>query len=237
MPVIIHPSDSRGAADHGWLKSYHTFSFASYFNPSRIHFGVLRVLNDDVVAPGMGFGTHPHDNMEIISIPLEGELAHKDSMGNTSVIKSGDIQVMSAGRGITHSEYNNSANHPVKFLQIWIFPNQKNTTPRYGQVSLPVSELNTWRTVVGPKTSGLETWIQQEAWFFLGEFTKGEISSYALKQAGNGVYLFVLFGELTANGERLITRDGAGFTEISKIDFEFMTSCKILLIEVPMHTH
>lgn len=237
MSVIKHPSESRGRADHGWLKSFHTFSFASYFDPSRIRFGVLRVLNDDAVAPGMGFGTHPHDNMEIISIPLEGELAHKDSMGNASVIKSGDIQVMSAGSGITHSEFNNSSVEPVKFLQIWIFPNQKNIAPRYGQVTLPTGVVNQWQTVVGPKSSGLETWIQQDAWFTLGEFEKGAYAEYSLKQADNGLYIFVIDGELTASGEHLSSRDGAGFTGLRSINFEFGGASKILLMEVPMFAH
>jgi len=148
---VIHRADTRGFADHGWLKSYHTFSFAGYYHPDRVHFGVLRVLNDDTVKGGMGFGSHPHDNMEIISIPLEGDLEHKDSMGNTTVIRKGDIQVMSAGTGIYHSEYNRHKDEEVKFLQIWIFPNKQNVQPRYDQLTMELGDRhNTLQQVLSP---------------------------------------------------------------------------------------
>lgn len=144
MKTLYHPASSRGYADHGWLKSYHTFSFANYYHPERIHFGALRVINDDTVAGGRGFGAHPHDNMEIISIPLSGDLAHKDSIGNGSIIRQGDIQVMSAGTGITHSEMNPNADIPVKFLQIWVFPNKRNVTPRYQQINIAEQAQPNW---------------------------------------------------------------------------------------------
>ena len=193
MNTVLHKSDSRGHADHGWLVSKHTFSFANYYNPERMHFGVLRVLNDDYVAPGMGFGTHPHDNMEIISIPLEGDLEHKDSMGNVAVIRHGDIQVMSAGTGITHSEYNRNKNLPVKFLQIWIFPDKRNVTPRYDQLTLNLSDRqNRLQQVLSPSPQDEGVWIHQQAWFHLGNFDDGVSQSYSIKARGNGVYAFVL---------------------------------------------
>ena len=151
MQTVLHTSDSRGDANHGWLHSKHSFSFANYYNPEKIHFGVLRVLNDDFVAAGMGFGLHPHDNMEIISIPLEGDLEHQDSMGNNTVIKHGDMQVMSAGTGIKHSEYNKNKDKPVKFLQIWVIPNKKDVTPRYDQITLdPTDRINKLQQVLSP---------------------------------------------------------------------------------------
>jgi len=171
--TILHKAETRGYANHGWLQSKHTFSFANYYNPQRMHFGVLRVLNDDRVEAGMGFGTHPHDNMEIISIPLEGDLEHKDSMGNTAIIKKGDVQVMSAGSGITHSEYNRSKDSLVKFLQIWIFPNKKNVAPRYDQISLNSNDRhNKLQQIVSPNANEEGVWINQDAWFFMGKFDK-----------------------------------------------------------------
>jgi redox-sensitive bicupin YhaK (pirin superfamily) len=172
---ILHRAESRGHAHHGWLDSHHTFSFANYYNPERMNFGVLRVLNDDRVSEGMGFGTHPHDNMEIISIPLSGDLEHRDSMGNVAVIKNGDVQVMSAGTGITHSEYNKNLNKAVKFLQIWVFPNKRNVTPRYGQLTLKKEErINRLQQIVSPNQNDAGVWIHQNAWFYLSNLSLGK---------------------------------------------------------------
>ena len=181
--TVLHKANTRGDANHGWLHSKHTFSFANYYNPERMHFGVLRVLNDDKVAPAKGFGTHPHDNMEIISIPLEGDLEHKDSMGNVSVIRHGDIQVMSAGSGITHSEYNKNSNEEVKFLQIWLFPNKRNVTPRYDQITLnDTDRKNKLQQILSPDPNDAGVWIHQDAWFHLGEFDKAFTIPYSLKK-------------------------------------------------------
>jgi hypothetical protein len=233
--TILHKADSRGDADHGWLHSKHTFSFANYYNPERMHFGVLRVLNDDTVSGGMGFGTHPHDNMEIISIPLEGDLEHKDSMGNVAVIRNGDIQVMSAGTGIQHSEYNKSKDNTVKFLQIWVFPNKKNVTPRYDQITLKAEDRhNKLQQILSPNADDAGVWIHQNAWFHLGKFDKGISKEYALKLKGNGVYIFNLSGELEVNGQVLNNRDGFGIWDIDKIILNAKTDSEFLIMEVPM---
>lgn len=233
--TILHKSDSRGDANHGWLHSKHTFSFANYYNPERMHFGALRVLNDDTVAEGMGFGTHPHDNMEIISIPLEGDLEHKDSMGNTTVIKNGDIQVMSAGTGIQHSEYNKNADKAVKFLQIWVFPNQKNVTPRYDQITLKLEDRqNKLQQILSPNADDAGVWIHQNAWFHLGKFDKGISADYALKAKGNGVYLFNLNGTLLVNDQLVEQRDGFGIWDADTIQIKANTDSEFLIMEVPM---
>ncbi len=235
MNSILHRADSRGDANHGWLHSKHTFSFANYYNPDRMHFGVLRVLNDDKVAPGMGFGTHPHDNMEIISIPLEGDLEHKDSMGNVAIIKKGDVQVMSAGTGITHSEYNKNQDKEVKFLQIWVFPNKKNVTPRYDQISIrEIEKRNEFYQVLSPSPDDQGVWIHQDAWFHLGKFDKEVSTSYSLKRNGNGIYVFVLEGEIEVEGQKLFKRDGFGIWDIDKINVTTKANSRILLMEVPM---
>ncbi len=237
MKSIIHKANSRGFADHGWLKSFHTFSFANYYNPERVHFGALRVLNDDFVAAGQGFGTHPHDNMEIVSIPLEGDLEHKDSMGNTTVIRNGDIQVMSAGSGVTHSEYNKNSDKSVKFLQIWVFPNKKNVTPRYDQISLDISQhRNRFQQIVSPNQNDEGVWIHQDAWLHLGTFEKDFSTVYRLKKEGNGVYVFVLRGDVTVDGTALNERDGFGAWEIEKLSVVANSeNAEVLLIEVPMN--
>jgi len=232
----FHAADSRGAANHGWLQSYHTFSFANYYNPERIHFGVLRVLNDDTVSGGMGFGEHPHDNMEIISIPLEGDLEHKDSMGNTTVIRNGDIQVMSAGTGIYHSEYNRNKDATVKFLQIWVFPNKKNVTPRYDQITMnPADRQNQFHQVLSPNPEDAGVWIHQDAWFHLGHFDQDFAVDYSIKKAGNGLYAFVLSGQFEVDGQVLQTRDGLGIRQASEVAFKALSAgAEILLMEVPM---
>lgn len=236
MKTILHTADSRGHANHGWLDSWHTFSFGHYYDPSRVRFGVLRVLNDDTVAGGMGFGRHPHDNMEIISIPLEGDLKHQDSMGNVAVIKHGDIQVMSAGTGIQHSEQNAHTDRPVKFLQIWVMPNKQNVTPRYDQITLNSADSkNTLQQVLSPSADDAGVWIHQQAWFHLGTFDAGIQATYTQKVAENGTYFFVLEGSFIINNQQLNRRDGLGVEENSIHAIEALAAdSKILVIEVPM---
>ena len=236
MEFTLHKAESRVFADHGWLKSAHTFSFANYYNPERIHFGVLRVLNDDFVAPGMGFGMHPHENMEIISIPLSGELEHKDSMGNTSTIKNGDIQVMSAGTGINHSEYNPNQIEPVKFLQIWVIPNKKNVTPRYDQITLNTEDRNNkLQQILSPNQDDEGIWIHQNAWFHIGRFDENHKETYTLKKKENGIYLFLLEGRLSVNGHELTRRDGLGIKKVSEISLMALeNNTEVLLMEVPL---
>ncbi len=233
--TVLHKANTRGDANHGWLHSKHSFSFANYYNPERMHFGVLRVLNDDIVAPGMGFGMHPHDNMEIISIPLDGDLEHKDSMGNTAVIKKGDIQVMSAGTGIHHSEYNKNKDKAVKFLQIWVFPNKKNVSPRYDQITLNEGDRhNKLQQVLSPNADDAGVWIHQNAWFHLGKFDKGVAQEYQLKAKGNGIYLFNLNDDVEVNGQLLNDRDGYGVWDTDKVEIKALTNAEFLLMEVPM---
>ncbi len=236
MQTVLHISDSRGDANHGWLHSKHSFSFASYYNPEKVHFGVLRVLNDDFVEAGMGFGLHPHDNMEIISIPLEGDLEHQDSMGNQTVIKHGDIQVMSAGTGIKHSEYNKNKDKPVKFLQIWVIPNKKNVTPRYDQITLdPTDRINKLQQVLSPNPEDAGVWIHQDAWFHIGKFDQGFQTQYDIKKAGNGMYAFVLYGAFEIAGQKLNERDALGITEFDQFELKALTQdAEILLMEIPM---
>ena len=235
MNTVIHRAETRGHANHGWLNSYHTFSFANYQNPQRTRFGVLRVLNDDTVAPGMGFGTHPHDNMEIISIPLEGALEHKDSMGNTQVIREGDIQIMSAGTGITHSEYNKNKDREVKFLQIWVFPNRKNLTPRYDQLTLDRTKMkNKLYQVLSPTEADEGVFIHQDAWFHLTNLDKEKALNYTLKKPGNGVYVFVLKGEAEVAGVALKPRDGMGITDATDFSLKATSNTELLVMEVPL---
>jgi quercetin 2,3-dioxygenase len=233
---VLHKADTRGDANHGWLHSRHTFSFADYYDSTRMNFGVLRVLNDDEVAAGMGFGTHPHNNMEIISIPLEGDLEHRDNMGNKSVIKHGDIQVMSAGTGVTHSEYNANKDKPVKFLQIWVMPNKKNVKPRYDQITLKAEERNNkLQQIVSPEPNDPGVWIHQDAWFHIGKFDKGHSTEYNVHKSGNGVYAFVIKGSFTVDGKSLGQRDGLGIWDTDKLNIKADSpDAEILLMEVPM---
>ncbi len=234
MKTILHKAETRGNANHGWLNSHHTFSFARYHNPERVHFGVLRVLNDDVVQGGMGFGTHPHDNMEIISIPLEGALEHKDSMGSKTVIHQNDVQIMSAGTGVSHSEYNHSKEKPVNFLQIWVFPKEKNIEPRYDQITFnPEERVNCWQRVVSPTEEGA-VWINQDAYFSLGNLTKSTTLDYEVAQPGNGVYVFVLKGNVTVGDQALNQRDGLGVWSTDKITFQADSDAEVLLMDIPM---
>jgi len=234
--TVLHKSNTRGHANHDWLDSHHTFSFANYHNPDRMHFGVLRVLNDDRVDAGMGFGTHPHDNMEIISIPLEGDLEHKDSMGNVTVIKKGDIQAMSAGTGIFHSEYNKNADKLTKFLQIWVYPNKKNVSPRYDQITLNTSDRhNKLQQILSPNADDDGVWIHQDAWFHLGTFDQDFSTAYELKKNGNGIYAFVLKGDFTIGNIALNERDGLGIWDTNTIQITANSKdAEILLMEVPM---
>lgn len=232
----LHQSDTRGFADHGWLKSYHTFSFANYYNAERVHFGVLRVLNDDFVKGGQGFGLHPHENMEIISIPLEGDLEHKDNMGNSTIIKHGDIQVMSAGTGVYHSEFNHNKDKAVKFLQIWIFPNKKNVTPRYDQITLKMEDrINRFQQIVSPNTDDDGVWIHQDAWFHIGKFDKGNSIEYSLKKEENGLYLFVLSGSFEIDNQIISKRDGLGIENGDSISIKSLSdNAELLIMEIPM---
>jgi len=235
MKSVLHKANTRGHANHGWLDTHHTFSFANYRNPERMHFGVLRVLNDDVVAGGRGFGTHPHDNMEIISIPLEGDLEHKDSMGNVTVIKQGDVQVMSAGTGVFHSEYNKNMDQEVRFLQIWLFPNKRNVAPRYDQIALENQHLkNQLFQILSPNKDDEGVWIHQNAWFHMGNLDKGFTTNYSLKGSDTGVYAFVMEGDVTIEGQALSKRDGYGIWDIANIQISANSDARILLMEVPM---
>jgi len=235
MKTILHKASSRGHAQNGWLDSYHSFSFADYHHPDRMNFGVLRVLNDDCVAPGNGFGNHPHSNMEIISIPLAGDLEHKDSMGNVAIIRQGDIQALSAGTGIYHSEYNKNKDKEVRFLQIWIFPKLKQVAPRYDQVSLrSIEKKNQFYQILSPNPSDQGVWIHQDVWFHLGKFQNGIGDTYRLKQTGNGVYIFVLEGSIVLGGQVLDKRDGFGLWDADSFEMTAIIGSKVLLMEVPM---
>ncbi len=235
MKTVLHKANTRGHANHGWLDSHHSFSFANYYNPDRMHFGVLRVLNDDVVAGGKGFGTHPHDNMEIISIPLKGDLEHKDSMGNVAVIKEGDVQVMSAGTGIYHSEYNKNESDEVRFLQIWMFPNKKGVEPRYDQITLePTENKNKLQQILSPNSDDAGVWVHQNAWFHLGNLEQACEEDYIIKSKGNGVYAFILEGEVNIEGQELGKRDGFGLWDTDKIHITANSDARVLLMEVPM---
>jgi len=236
MKKVFHPASSRGAADHGWLQAKHSFSFANYYNSERIQFGALRVLNDDIIAPGMGFGTHPHDNMEIITIPLDGALEHKDSLDNIGVIETDEIQVMSAGSGVYHSEYNKNKDQSVSLLQIWVFPNKKNVTPRYDQKNIKdLKKVNSFYPIVTPSQNGPGMWIHQDAWFHLGEFDKETRINYNINKKGNGVYAFLIEGSVQIDGDSLEKRDALGIWDTEKFELLANKNSRILLIEVPLN--
>jgi redox-sensitive bicupin YhaK (pirin superfamily) len=233
--TILHKAESRGDANHGWLHSRHTFSFADYYNPDRMHFGVLRVLNDDIVKGGEGFGMHPHDNMEIISIPLSGDLEHKDNMGNNAVIRHGDVQVMSAGTGVFHSEYNKNKDADVNFLQIWVIPNKKNVSPRYDQVTIKdIVKENEFYQILSPNPDDQGVWIYQDAWFHMGDFKTGTAATYQFKKADNGLYIFLLEGQLDVEGEILDKSDGMGIWNTDKVIITATKDARVLLMEVPL---
>jgi quercetin 2,3-dioxygenase len=233
--VVFHPANTRGHANHGWLNAYHTFSFASYHDPERVNFGALRVLNDDTVKGGMGFSKHGHDNMEIITIPLSGDLRHKDSMGNETIIKQGDIQIMSAGTGIQHAEMNHNPHKEVKLLQIWVFPKYKDITPNYDQKTFDVADrTNKFQLIVSPDKAEGSILINQDAWFSLGNFEKGQKTNYFLKNSNSsGVYAFIIKGEATINGHKVSDRDGLGVSKTENLTIETQSEAEILLMEVP----
>ncbi|MCH1432543.1 MAG: pirin family protein [Flavobacteriaceae bacterium] len=234
MKKIFHGASTRGEANHGWLQAKHSFSFANYFNPERIQFGALRVLNDDTVAPGMGFGSHPHDNMEIITIPLKGALEHKDSMDNVGVIEADEIQVMSAGTGVYHSEYNRNKDQAVSLLQIWIFPNEQNVKPRYDQKNIKdLKKVNALYPVVTPDPDAPGMWIHQDAWFHMGDFNTTTELEYDLHKKGNGVYAFLIEGTAEIAGETLQKRDALGVWDTDGFSLKANPHTRILLIEVP----
>lgn len=236
MKTIIHRATDRGHATHGWLNSYHSFSFAGYNNPDKVHFGALRVLNDDTVSPGMGFGSHPHDNMEIVSIPLKGALKHKDNTGRQEIIQSGDVQIMSAGSGIVHSEVNASGKEPVEFLQIWVFPKQRNIDARYEQKTFSHDDRkNKLQIVVSPDEKDGGVWINQDAKFLLGDFETGSETTLAPSFTGNGIYLFMIEGEVEVAGEKLSRRDGIGLSEFDTTTLKATANAQVLVIDVPMN--
>lgn len=235
MKTNYHASESRGSANHGWLKTKHSFSFANWYDPYKIHFGALRVLNDDIVAKGGGFGTHPHDNMEIITIPLKGSLRHQDSMGNSSVIKAGEIQVMSAGSGIQHSEFNPSHSEDLNLFQIWIFPNKRNVEPRYDQFEMDITQMkNHFLQLVSPHQDDEGTWIYQNAWIHIAELENNKQLPYTLKSKENGVYFMLIEGEIKIGGQTLNERDAIGVWDTETIDVISVKKSKVLAIEVPM---
>lgn len=237
MNTIYHPSGLRGHANHGWLKTWHSFSFAGWYDPSRVHFGALRVLNDDYVAAGMGFAPHPHDNMEIVTIMIDGTLEHQDSMGHKELLRAGEVQAMSAGTGIQHSERNASHTDPLHLFQIWIFPREKNTTPRYAQKSFAEAISNTqdWTLLVSPDGEKGSLEIGQDAWFTMGNLTENRVVEYQIHKPGNGVYVFVVSGSVVVDEFQLHQRDALGITETDNIKIKASDDSKLLVMEVPMH--
>ena len=235
MKTIIHKADSRGFFDYGWLKTYHTFSFSSYYDPERVNFGMLRVLNDDTIEGGQGFGTHPHNDMEIVTIPLEGALAHKDSTGGEGVIYPDEIQVMSAGTGIRHSEYNHLNDGTTKLLQIWVFPDKKGHSPRYDQRFFDAGERkNKLQYIVTPDKKDDNLWLNQDTYFALADMEKDKSINYKIHTKGSGVYLFIIEGKIFVGDNTLSKRDGIGIWETDEIEVTSKENSKLLFIEVPM---
>ena len=237
MKTLIHRAENRGKADHGWLKARHSFSFANWYDPNKIHFGALRVLNDDQVAPGMGFGKHPHENMEIITLVQEGALEHADSMGNGSVMIPGDVQVMSAGSGVYHSEMNHSKDEFVKLFQIWVFSDKTNVTPRYDQKHFEVSgRQNKWQEIIKPntQTEGDAIFIHQQAWFSMADIAENKALTYTSKSTNNGIYLFVIEGNIEVANEKLKDRDAIGITEFQSVEIKANSNARILVMDIPM---
>lgn len=235
MKTIIHRASSRGHADHGWLNAHHSFSFANWYDPSKVQFGMLRVLNDDIVAAGQGFGMHPHNDMEIITIILKGELQHKDSMGNGSVICPGDVQVMSAGTGVLHSEFNPSSTGEVSLFQLWIFPKEKGITPRYDQKTFdPVDRKNKVQTLASGFQKNGELYIHQDAAVSLAMIDSNKSLTYTLGKNGNGVYVMVVSGSVEINGEKLSKRDAIGVTDTATFEIKSAENSEVLIIDVPL---
>jgi len=235
MKTSLHKAATRGHANHGWLNSFHSFSFAGYYEPTRMQFGTLRVLNDDTVAAGMGFGKHPHENMEIVSIPTFGDLKHKDSMGNETIIREGDIQILSAGTGVAHSEMNANSNKEVRFFQVWVLPNKKNVQPRYDQYTIDENKMhNNLLQILSPDAANEGVWINQDAFFSIGQLDAGFETSYMLNRKENGVYAFVIEGDVTINGQKLNRRDGFGIEDTEKLEITADSDARLLLMEIPM---
>jgi redox-sensitive bicupin YhaK (pirin superfamily) len=236
MKTIFHKSTERGHANHGWLNAHHSFSFASYHDPNKEHFGLLRVLNDDIIAPGKGFGAHPHDNMEIVTIPLKGTLEHKDNMGNIGVIRPNEIQAMSAGSGLMHSEYNHSKTEEINLLQIWVFPKEQDIKPRYEQKIFSEEEKKgKLKTIVSPAKSDDVMWINQDAYFSIGKFDNETNLSYSIKHKGNGAYVFIIEGNAVIAGQQLDKRDALGIWDTENFDIMIGKNSEILVIDVPMN--
>lgn len=235
--IVFHPADTRGHVNHGWLNTYHTFSFASYHDPSRVHFGELRVINDDIVAGGYGFGKHPHDNMEIITVVLDGALEHQDSMGHKEAIQANEVQVMSAGTGIMHSEYNHNKDKAVSLFQIWIFPDKGNVTPRYDQRFFsPEDRINKLQALVSPidnNDEGLK--IHQNAWIYRAALDEKQTITHQLHGKDQGVYILSVDGTFTVNGKTLNKRDGIGISGTDQVTITADSKSDILLLEVPMN--
>lgn len=235
MKVEIYKSNERGYADHGWLKAKYSFSFAGYYDTDRIHFGTLRVLNNDIIEPGEGFGTHPHDNMEIVTIPLSGGVAHKDSHGHEEIIRPNDVQVMSAGTGIYHSEYNASQTEQAELLQIWVFPDRKGHEPRYDQTTFDTTlRKNQLHTFVSPNKNGENLWLNQDAYFSWTELSAGGKIEYYINTKGNGVFVFVIEGSVKFDNYELNKRDAAEITGAESFSATAEKDSYILFIEIPM---
>lgn len=235
MKTVFHPANERGTNDFGWLNAHHSFSFGQWYNPEKVHFGALRVLNDDIVKGGGGFPTHPHDNMEIVTIPLTGALAHKDSTGGNGIIQSGDVQIMSAGTGIRHSEFNASATDEVNLLQIWVFPKFDNITPRYDQKTFDIADRNNkWQIVVSPDETDGGLWINQDARFAQTQLDAGKKITYTNKYNGNGMYIFVKEGSVKVGDQTVGKRDAIGIYKTDIVEIEAIENADILLIEIPM---
>ena len=232
----IQRAAERGGANHGWLNAKHYFSFASYHNPEKVHFGLLRVLNDDTIAAGAGFPPHPHDNMEIVTIPLSGALQHKDNTGGAGVIKAGDVQIMSAGTGVQHSEFNASKTEEATLFQVWIFPKERNIKPRYDQRSFDINErINKWQIVVSPNDDDNALWINQEARFSLTKLEAGKSLSYKNAFLGNGVYLVVVNGSIEVDGKQFNKRDAVGISEADEFNITASEDAELMAIEIPMN--
>ncbi|RYZ79065.1 MAG: pirin family protein [Proteobacteria bacterium] len=237
MITKLYPANKRGTADHGWLQANFSFSFGSYFDEQNLQFGMLRVLNDDTISAGTGFGMHRHDNMEIVTIPLEGGLKHVDSMGNEGVIGFGEVQVMSAGTGILHSEMNASQSHPAKTLQLWVFPDRQGVSPRYGQKSFDIeNNRNVLVNIVCPYDQQKDDalWVYQQTWFSIGALDAGKSVTYVNHRAGNGAYIFLLDGRVDIAGTELTKRDALGITDFESFIVQCREDSKLLIVEVPM---
>ena len=235
MKTIFHKASERGHANHDWLNTYHSFSFANYFDPEKVNFGLLRVLNDDIISPAMGFGMHPHENMEIITIPIFGTLEHKDSMGNIGVIRPNEIQAMSAGSGLMHAEYNHSKTEEINLLQIWVYPKEINIKPRYDQFIFPEEDKNgKFKTIVSPIKSTDTLFINQDAYFSIGKFNEATKIDYSIKVKNNGAYIFIIEGEVKINNQQLQRRDALGIWDTETFSIEVTKAAEILIIDVPM---